>query len=46
VQQIVVGIVGMSAPVGIPPLGWQLPELGTASPSYLADVFRPMPVHD
>jgi hypothetical protein len=37
VQQIVVGLVGVSCPVGIPPTGVQGPELGTASPSYTAD---------
>jgi hypothetical protein len=46
VQQIVVGRVGVSSPVGAPPLGTQDPEFGTASPLYRADVFPPMPVHD
>lgn len=46
VQQIVVGLVGVSPPEGRPPLALQGPEFGTASPSYVADVTPPMPAHD
>jgi hypothetical protein len=46
VQQIVVGLAGVSCPLGTPPTGLQGPAFGTASPSYTADWSPRSSAHD
>jgi len=45
-QQIVVGLAGVSCPLGTPPTGAQGPEFGMASPSYTVDRSPWTSVHD